>query len=119
MNRKYSKPTRTMSSTRPLQLIKTPIEKLSRQTNLHDLAASVPPIIFPANATAIVAITYAHVMPSLSNPRFVPRPESAKYRGRKNTATRSSIFSVSLIAKPPSCGQIRPARKATNVLVEV
>jgi len=95
-----------------LQLIKTPIEKLSRHTSLFALAANVPPMILPENATAITPITYAQVMPSFSKPRFVLNPERAKYRGRKRTPTRSSIFSVSLIANPPSWGQISPARKA-------
>jgi hypothetical protein len=91
-----------MSSTRPLQLIRTPIVKLSLHTNLHALAARVPPMILPANATAITPTTYAHVMPSLSRPIFVLNPDNAKYSGRNSTVTRSSIFSVSLIAKPPS-----------------
>lgn len=43
------------------------------------------------------------------------KPESAKYSGRKNTVTRSSIFSVSLMAKPPSWGQINPMRKAPKI----
>lgn len=51
------KPTKTISSTRPLQLINTPMVKLSRQTNLQDLAASVPPMILPAKAIVITPIT--------------------------------------------------------------
>lgn len=67
-----------MSSTRPLQLIKTPIVRLSRQTNLQDLAAKVPPMILPENATVMTPMTYAHVMPLLSKPRLVLKPDKAK-----------------------------------------
>jgi hypothetical protein len=70
--------TSTISSTRPLQLINTPIVKLSRHTSLQALAARVPPMIFPANAIVITPITYAQVMPSLSSPRLVLKPERAK-----------------------------------------
>ena len=49
--------TKTINSTRPLQLIKTPMVKLSLHTNLQDLAANVPPTIFPAKAIAITPIT--------------------------------------------------------------
>jgi hypothetical protein len=58
--------------------MRTPILKLSLQTSLQALAASVPPMIFPENATAMTPTTYAQVMPSLSNPRLVLNPESAK-----------------------------------------
>lgn len=104
--------TRTMSSTKPLQLINTPMVRLSLHTSLQALAARVPPMIFPENATAMTPITYAHVMPSFSRPRLVLRPDSAKYKGRNRTETRSSIFSASLIAKPPSWGQMSPTRNA-------
>jgi hypothetical protein len=67
-----------MSSTKPLQLIKTPMVKLSRQTSLHALAANVPPMIFAENATAITPTTYAQVMPSFNNPMFVLNPDRAK-----------------------------------------
>jgi hypothetical protein len=91
-----------MSSTRPLQLINVPIAKLSLQTSLHALAASVPPIILPPNATAVTPMTYAHVIPLFRRPRLVLKPDNAKYRGRNRAATRSSIFSVTWMAKPPS-----------------
>jgi hypothetical protein len=42
-------------------------------------------------------------------------PERAKYRGKNSAVMRSSIFSVTLIAKPPSCGQMRPAMKAPKM----
>jgi hypothetical protein len=71
-------------------------------------------MIFPANATVITPTTYAHVIPLLSKPRLVLSPDNAKYSGRKRAETRSSIFSVTLMAKPPSWGHIRPTRKAMN-----
>ena len=43
------------------------------------------------------------------------KPERAKYSGRKNTLTRSSSFSVSLMANPPSWGQTNPIRKAPKI----
>lgn len=107
--------TRTISSTRPLQLIRTPIVELSRHNIPQALAASVPPTILPANAMAVTPNTYAQAVPSFRRPRLVFSPESAKYRGRKMTEIRSSIFSVSLMAKPESCGHISPTRKAPKM----
>lgn len=49
--------TRTISSTKPLQLIKTPIVRLSLHTSPLSLAASVPPIILPEKAIAMMATT--------------------------------------------------------------
>lgn len=46
---------------------------------------------------------------------LVLKPDRAKYNGKKKTATRSSIFSVNLIAKPPSWGQIKPTRNAPKI----
>lgn len=104
----------TLNSYAPLQLIKEPIVKLSRHWSLLARAASVPPMILPPNATAMTPMTYAQVIPLLRSPRFVLSPESAKYSGRSRTDTRSSTFSVTLIANPPSWGQINPTRKATG-----
>lgn len=41
----------------PLQLIRTPMVKLSRQTSWQPRAAKVPPTIFPVKAMAIIPIT--------------------------------------------------------------
>ena len=54
-------------------------------------------------------------MPLSSRPRFVLSPDRAKYSGRSSALTRSSIFSVTLMANPPSCGQMRPTMKAPKM----
>jgi hypothetical protein len=107
--------TSTMSSTNPLQLINTPIVKLSLHTRPHSFAARVPPTIFPKKAKTIIPITYPHIIPLSSSAILVLSPESAKYRGKKSTVTRSSTFSVSFTANPLSCGQIKPIKKPPKI----
>lgn len=46
---------------------------------------------------------------------MVLSPDNAKYSGRKSTLIRSSTFSVTLIAKPPSWGQISPTMKPPKI----
>ena len=107
--------TSTMSSTKPLQLISEPMVKHSLHTSPLNRAATAAARNLAKKATRITAMTYPHVMPSSSKPRLVDSPLSAKYSGKNSALTRSSIFSVSLIANPPSCGQIKPTMNAPKI----
>ena len=62
-----------------MQLIKLPIVLASRHENPENLAAAVHPPNFPKYARAQIAIVYPQVIPLLSRPRSVDKPESVKY----------------------------------------
>lgn len=49
--------TKTISSTKPLQLIRQPMVKLSRQRSLLARAARVPPAILPTKAHTMMPMT--------------------------------------------------------------
>ena len=68
----------TISSTKPLQLMSTPIVRDSRNISPLSHDAKVPPAIFAQNAIDVTPTTYAQVMPSFKSPRLVLRPDSAK-----------------------------------------
>ena len=105
----------TMSSTSPLQDIRAPIANDSRQTSPFSLAATAQPKNLEQKATIVTATKYAQVFALSNKPRLVLRPDKVKYSGRKSVIMRSSIFSVTLIANPPSCGMMRPARNAPKI----
>jgi hypothetical protein len=93
---------RTISSTKPLQDMSDPMEKDSRQTSPFNRAASAHPINLALNATIVTAMRYPQVMLLSSNPKLVFNPDNVKYSGRKSAPIKSSIFSVTLMANPPS-----------------
>ena len=97
-----------------------PMAPDSRVEKPMSLAVIAQPRNLPKKATAQMRMTYPHVIPSLSSPRLVLKPDRAKYwrsgqmsyavkdltnqptRGMNTIQTRSSSFSTRAIAKPPS-----------------
>src|SRR5690606_37496452 len=70
--------TSTISSTRPLQLIRTPIAMDSLHTSPFSRAPTVALKNFAKKAVTVTATTYAHVMPLFSRPISVFKPDSVK-----------------------------------------
>ena len=124
---------KSKKGTHPLQLINVPTVVASRILNPAKVAPSEPPVNFPHQSMMMRNIVKPQICPVFKSPRFVERPESVKYcipmirifltneqriqhtRGRKIIATISSSFSVRWIAKPPSLGTARPAKKPPKI----
>ena len=70
---------RTMSSTRPLQLINEPTVADSLQLNPKSFAVAEHPKNLPKNAKAHIPIVKPQVVPLSSNPKSVESPDNVKY----------------------------------------